>query len=167
MPPIIKYWINEPLLVVEKSRDVMATWLIVALYTWDTVFHPGRQNIFQSKTANDTNELVKRSWHIYQNQPQFLRKVVKGIYNLGGSKSGEFKLDGIHSEILGFPQGPDVVRQYHPSGIFQDEAAYQERAHDAFTAIKPAIQNGGRYTGISSANPGWFQLVCQDRSEEF
>lgn len=166
MPPIVKAWEDETLLMIEKSRDVMATWLIVALYTWDSMFHKGRQNIFQSKTANDTNELVKRSNGIYENHPKFLRDVVKGVYNLGGSKSGELKFESIKSEILGFPQGPDVIRQYHPTGIFQDEAAYQEKAKDAFTAIKPAIQNGGKYTGISSANPGWFQMVCQDRLEE-
>lgn len=166
MPPIIKAWQEEQLFVIQKSRDVMATWLIVALYMWDTMFHSGRQNIFQSKTANDTNELLKRARGIYENHPKFIKDICKGVYNLGGSKSGELKFDSIGSEILGFPQGPDVIRQYHPTGIFQDEAAYQEKAMDAFTAIKPAIQNGGRYTGISSANPGWFQMVAQDRLEE-
>lgn len=166
MPPLIRAWEEEPLMVIQKSRDVMATWLIVALYTWDSMFHKGRQNIFQSKTANDTNELVKRARGIYENHPKFLKDIVKATYGLGGSKSGELKFPGIDSEILGFPQGPDVIRQYHPTGIFQDEAAYQEKAKDAFTAIKPAIQNGGRYTGISSANPGWFQMVAQDRLEE-
>ena len=44
----------------------MATWLVVALYTWDTIFHPGRQNFFQSETAPKTLELVRRAWHIYK-----------------------------------------------------------------------------------------------------
>ena len=167
MPPIIRAWEKEPLMCIEKSRDVMATWLIITLYTWDTLFHRGRQNIVQSKTSSDSNELVKRAKHIYEHQPKFLRDVVKAVYTIGTQRSGELKLESINSEMLGFPQGPDIIRQLHPSGIFVDEAAFQEKAADAFASIKPAIQNGGRYTAISSANPGWFQHLCQDNLANF
>jgi hypothetical protein len=56
MPPIIEAWMAEPLMVVEKSRDMMATWLVVTLYSWDTLFHSNRQNIFQSEDSSKTDE---------------------------------------------------------------------------------------------------------------
>ncbi len=166
MPPLIKCMLEEPLMAIEKSRDVIATWTVVVVCTWDAVYHKGRQIIFQSKNSKDSDELVRRAFHIYKNQPKFLRDVVKGEYTIGQTRSGEFKLPSIHSEIIGLPQGSDLIRQYHPSVIFTDETAYQPDAHDTFTAIKPAIQHGGRYIGISSANPGWFQRICQDSLEE-
>ena len=164
--PITRYWVNEQLMVIEKSRDMMATWLIVALYCWDTFFHYGRQNIFQSEDASKTLELVKRAKFIFDNQPKFLRYPHKAQFAAGQNRSGSLVIPSLESEILGFPQGPDQIRQYHPSGVFQDEAAYQEHAGDAFASIKPAIQNGGRFTAVSSANPGWFYLVATDRLNE-
>jgi len=162
MPPIIHWWLKEPLLIIEKSRDMMATWLIVTLYTWDSCFHTGKQNIFQSEDASKTRELVDRAAFIWNQQPPFLKAQHKAAFATGPNRSGELKVPTLDSEILGFPQGPGQIRQYHPSGIFTDETAFQIQAVDSFAAIKPAIQNGGRYTGVSSANPGWFQFVAQD-----
>jgi hypothetical protein len=47
--------------------------------------------------------------------------------------------------------------------MFTDETAFHKDAGETFAAIKPAIQNGGRYTGVSSAYPGWFMLACKDQ----
>lgn len=165
MRPIIKYWQQEQYLFVEKSRDMMMTWLAVTMYTWDTLFHSGRQNIFQSEDAMKTLELVKRAGFIYNNQPKFLRDVHKVHCVAGAGKAGVFIVEGLNSEILGFPQGPDQIRQYHPSGVFQDEAAFQDKAGESFSAIKPSIQNGGRFTAVSSANPSWFYLAVKDRDQ--
>lgn len=162
MPPIIDAWLNNPFFCIEKSRDVMATWLIVALYTWDTIFHSHRQNIFQSETSVKTVELIKRAYFIYRNQPRFLRNVAKANFTIGTSRAGVMVVPSLDSEIIGLGQGPDQIRQYHPSGLFQDEAAFQIQAGDAFAAIKPSLQNGGRFTAISSANPSFFQLLCGD-----
>jgi hypothetical protein len=161
-PPIIETWLREPLICIEKSRDMMATWLTVIMYTWDTLFHQGRQNIFQSEDAFKTDELVQRAKFIYEKQPKFLKEVFKFNYSRGQSKSGVFRCEELSSEILGFPQGADQIRQFHPTGLFSDEAAFQSAAGDTFSAVKPAIQNGGRYTAVSSANPSFFQHLCRD-----
>jgi hypothetical protein len=166
MPPIIDTWLSEQFVFIEKSRDMMATWLTVAMYTWDTLFHEGRQNIFQSEDGMKTQELVKRANFIYKNQPKFLRDVHKAVFGAGVGRAGQLLLPSLNSEILGFPQGPDQIRQYHPSGVFQDEAAFQMEAGAAFRAIKPAIQAGGRFTAVSSANPSWFYLATADLTDE-
>ena len=166
MPPLIAIWLTEPILLVEKSRDMMATWLFVALYTWDTIFHQNRQNIVQSKAATSTLDLLRRANFIYAHQPKFLRSVHKAEFASTTTRSGQLSVPSLNSELLGFPQGPDQIRGYHPSGIFVDEAAFQIEAGDAFRTIKPAIDRGGRYTAISSANPGFFQMAVQDRLQE-
>lgn len=168
--PIVETWLREPLVAWEKSRDMMATWTTVVMFTWDAFFHDGRQHIFQSDDSTKTAELVERAAFICNHQPSFLRQQRKIEYTLGQSKSGELLINGGvatgGSEILGFPQGPDQIRQYHPSGIFLDEAAFQIEASEAFSAIKPSIQNGGKCTMVSTANPGFFWYVARDRTDE-
>lgn len=161
MEPIVDAWLNEQYLLVEKSRDMVATWTIVTLYAWDTFFHRGRQNIFQSEDTSKTFDLCKRAWHIYRHQPKFLKRY-KVQAGQGVAKAGHISFEELNSEILGFPQGADQIRQYHPSGIFLDEAAFLVEAGDTFAAVKPAIENGGRFTAISSANPSWFWKACTD-----
>jgi hypothetical protein len=165
VPPIINAWLTEPFMCIEKSRDMMATWLVVTLYAWDTLYHRNRQNIFQSENASKTNELVKRADFIYKNQPRFLKAIHKATYSIGQARSGMLVVPSLESELLGFPQGPDQIRQYHPSGLFSDEAAFQDAAGDSFSAVKPALQNGGRYTAVSSANPSFFWHLCRDTSD--
>ncbi len=167
MPPIIEWWQKAQFMVVEKSRDMMATWLMVTLFTWDALFHNGRQHIFQSQDAGHTYELIQRSHTIYENHPHFLRLAIGPVgFSKANSKSGELLVYNQGSELLGFPQGPDQIRQFHPSGIFTDETAFQAEAAAGFAAIKPAIQMGGRYVGVSSANPSFFQRLVNDTSDE-
>lgn len=167
MIPIIRTWQDAQYYAIEKSRDMTATWLMIALHTWDTMFHAGRQHIFQSEDAFKTLELVQRANVIYKNTPTFLREAIgRASYSKGTTKSGELYFLDQESEILGLPQGPDQIRQFHPSGIFADEAAFQSEAGSTFAAIKPAIMQGGRYSAISSANRSWFELVCRDKTDE-
>lgn len=166
MPPIVTAWLDTNLFALEKSRDMMATWLMVALATWDCFFHEGTQHIFQSETAPKTLELVKRASFMVERQPKWLVEMNPPDFSQGPNRSGILLFPKFNSDILGFPQGPDQIRQYHPTGVFQDEAAFQDRALDAFQAIKPAIQEGGKFYAISSANPGWFESLCGDFSDE-
>lgn len=167
MPPIVRAWQDAQYLVIEKSRDMMATWLIVSLFTWDAMFNHGRQHIFQSEDAFKTLELVQRAALIYKNTPAFLRGAIGGAsFSKGTTKAGELYFTDADSEILGLPAGPDQIRQFHPTGIFADEAAFQIEAGSTFAAIKPAILMGGRYTAISSANRSWFELVCKDKTDD-
>lgn len=160
--PILETFMREQLVAVEKSRDVLMTWISVTYFTWEVLFHEGRQVIFQSETATKTRELVDRAGVIFKNQPKWLQDVHKATVAEGGNRAGLLKVASLQSEIIGFPQGADQVRQFHPSALFSDEAAFNPEASECFAAIKPAIMNGGKYVAISSANPGWFQRICRD-----
>lgn len=166
--PIIDIWMREPLMCIEKSRDMFATWLAVIMFTWDALFHKGRQHIFQSETAMKTRELCERVNVIFNNQPKWLKEVWSPKCQLseGSARAGVFKIPYMQSEIIGFPQGADKIRAYHPTGVLSDEAAFNPEAGDTFAAIKPAIQNGGRYLAVSSANPSFFQHLCRDSVQE-
>lgn len=161
--PLTRQWLRQKIMFIEKSRDMVTTWWTVAMYTWDTLFHQNRENIFQSDDSTKTLDLVERAFFIWDNQPAFLKEVHPATITSGQTRSGILRVPSLVSTILGFPQGPDQIRQYHPSGVFVDEAAFQVEAEAAFAAVKPAIGAGGRYTAVSSANPGWFMQACKDQ----
>lgn len=167
MPAIIEAWQTAQYFAIEKSRDMMATWLFVALYTWDAMFNVGRQHILQSEDAFKTLELVQRAYLIHDETPSFLKDAIgPANFSKGTTKAGELYFTKVKSEILGLPQGADQIRQWHPTGVLSDEAAFQQEAGATFAAIKPAILMGGRYTAISSANRSWFELVCRDKTDD-
>lgn len=165
--PIIECWLRERYMFVVKSRDMLATWTMVMMYTWDTLYNDGAQNIFQSLNAKKALDLTQRAWVIYKNQPKVLRDVHPAAFTQGTLKGGELMVPSINTILMGFPQDPDQIRQFHPRGLFQDEAAFLPSAAASFGAAKPTIQNGGRFSAISSANPGWFEAAVCDLLDGF
>jgi hypothetical protein len=167
MRPIIDTWFRYNFIAIEKSRDMMATWLTVALYTWDTLYNAGKENIFQGQIGSKTLDLVKRADFIYRNQPTWLKSVHPAVFSVGQNRAGSLDVPTLESHIFGLPQGADQIRMYHPSGFYCDEAAFIPDAANVFSALKPAIQGGGRYTAVSSASPGFFHMLTTDQLEGF
>ena len=136
----------------------MATWLFVSCYLWDSQFDQHRLNFFQSKKEEDADRLVQRAYFIWENQPDWVKVLFPAEYtycHLRFPKGG--------SEIWGVPEGADQLRQYTASGILCDEMAFQNEAEKAYTAAKPTINGGGRFTGVSSANPGFFHWLVSNK----
>lgn len=155
-------WFKESLLLVPKSRQMIITWLFVGLYLWEAMFHTGRLIFFQSKKEEDAvgdensgTGPLGRAKFIYSHLAPQLKSRAEITYN-------KIKFLDTNSTIWAIPQGGDVIRQHTPSGILSDEMAFQFEAEKGFIAAKPALDKGARFTGVSSANPGYFQLLVED-----
>jgi len=159
---LVEVWLDEPLILVPKSRQMMVSWLFCSLYLWDTQFLPGRLNFFQSKKEEDADSLIRRAKFIYDSQPKFIRKHKVNPSNSGRHIYCKFEIPEIQSMIRGIPQGGDQIRMHTASGVFSDEMAFQPEAEAAYTAAKPTIDGGGRWTGVSSAEPGFFADMVDD-----
>ena len=164
---LVDIWLNNQLLLVLKSRQMMMSWLFTTLYLWDVIFHEARMIFFQSKKAEDADDILKRSKFVWDNLPKFLKKYYKNdeFYELkcnpqhnGQHVSGKMVFPDINSEIRAIPEGGDVIRMHVASGILSDEMAFQPEAKDAFTASKPTISSKGRFTGVSTVEFGSFFL---------
>lgn len=151
-------WYREPLLLVPKSRQLMMSWLFVACYLWDTQFGRGRLNFFQSKKEEDADRLIQRAWFIYEHQPDWVKAMFPAQYTYCHLRF----LKG-DSELWGVPQGGDQIRSHTASGILSDEMAFQPESEDAYAGAKPTIDGGGRFTGVSSANPGFFHFLVSNK----
>jgi phage FluMu gp28-like protein len=158
------HFLNEKLLLVEKSRQMMVTWLMVACHLWDAQFHEGRRIFFQSKKEADANHLVDRAKFIYNNYPPVYREIIHTNY-AARTPMAYLKLEfgKLNSIIQGTPQGSDVLRQYTASRIFMDEAAFQEKAEETWIAAKPTVVGGGSVVMVSTPNfKNFFYQVRSD-----
>jgi hypothetical protein len=158
---LVQRWLGEKRFIMPKSRRVLASWTMVGLHCWLARFFPGTSIAFVSRKQglNDSEgaaELVRRVKFIEEHLPVELPPL-KFEYNFARLKYPE-----IGSEIIGVAQGADQLRQYTLSAIFADEMAFWEEAHDTYSASLPTLEGGGRFTGVSSAHPGFFKQAVFD-----
>ena len=154
---------NSGVVCIEKSRQIMATWLTCAYLSWRARYFPHQLIMVQSKREEDAANLVynkephlARISFIESNLPQHL-KMVK--FPTGGSYAHLYYPNGSH--IWGIPEGGDIIRSNTPSVVFSDEAAFQPQFGMSYTAAMPAIKGGGQYIAVSSAEPGEFQALVE------
>lgn len=158
-----KIWMAEKKIAVPKSRRLLMSWTNIALYTWDAMFHVGRANAFVSKKEEDAADLVEKARFIVDHLDKEL--IPKELVPKYEATFNKIRFPEIESQIRGFPQGADQLRQYTFSGLFFDEAAFWENAEDAYSAAVPTIDGGGRITVVSSCGPGFFKRIVFDRIE--
>lgn len=158
---IPKIW-NEPLVAVVKHRRLLMTWLMCALWVCDAMFNMDRFNPIVSKKEEDSDELVQRCHFIYENLDENdlgFRKP-RAIYKY---TSLQFPESG--SEIKGFPQGADQLRQRGCSRVGCDEMAFWTQARQTFVSLKPTVTGGGQILIISTRYPGFFKELVEDTLE--
>jgi hypothetical protein len=152
---LVDGWLENRLMLVAKSRQMIISWLFVALYTWDAMVHDGKFIFFQSRKEDDAGlgsplSLLSRALFIWQNLPDWMQEEFPITTK---RKPQLIVFEKTKSTIYAVSQDSDALRQYTATGIFADELAFQEDARDAFIASKPTIDGGSaRYTGVSTAN---------------
>jgi len=159
-------WRNNKLLVIVKCRQVMLTWLFCILNLWLGMFNKGRLIILQSKREEDAigdsntgDGLLGRCKFVLNHLPKaYVPKYV--------SRENRIVFPDHNSTIWALPQGGDIIRQRTCSSIFSDEAGVQEEFAEAYAAAIPTIRGGGRFTVLGTANPGYMQLLAEDRISE-
>jgi transposase-like protein len=152
---------NEPILFVEKSRDMMLSWLCVGLFTHAAMTIPGIEVLFQSQKEEKAFELVGYAKTLYERQ----ENIIRHIYPLkrGGQTSGAIEF-AHGSRIIGIPGGGNQIRSYHPWGLLQDEAAFMPQAGESYDHAVPVCQ---KIVVVSSAGPGWFSEQCQIADDDY
>jgi len=154
---------EESMLAIEKSRQLLVTWLCCLFCLWVAKFQKNRLVFVQSKKEEDAANLVFNSeWSkarisfMESNLPESLKSDVLPAY-------GKLYFKETGSSIWGIPEGGDQIRSYTPSLVFSDEFAYQPEAEAAWTAAKPCVMGGGKFFAVSSANPGGFMKTLISR----
>lgn len=149
---------SEQLLAVEKSRQVMVTWLYAGYCLWLMLFHSGVKVIVQSKKQEDSDAVIDKIAVLYRSMPAWLqaRHPVKVTQS-------QIRTTDTRSRIEAVPQGPDVIRGPTPTLIWSDETAAQNECQETWLAMRPALGNKGKALFTSSAAPSWFHMLTKDQ----
>lgn len=158
---LVNTWVREPRLLVPKSRRMMASWTLLACHFWLARYRPNSFIAIVSRKRGETDaegsaELVKRIKTMHDHLPPECRPM-KLEYQFA-----RIRLPEVNSEIVGIAQGGDQLRQYTATAILFDEFAFWEEAQATYAASFPTLEGGGKLTIISSANPGYFKMLCHD-----
>jgi len=162
---LVRFWLANRMNIVEKSRQMMCSWVLCSLYLWDAQFGTNRLHFLSSKKEEDSDRLIQRCFTVWANQPDFLKRAYPAEYSFCHLK---FRRQDDpkalpYSELWGIAQGPDIIRQHVGSGLMVDEGAFQLDLEALIGAAKPMLSGGGRLDIVSSASPGFFQLLVEDR----
>ena len=154
---VCKVWSEHKMLAIPKSRRMMLTWVMLALHLHLALFVPRSAIFIQSKKADDSDYLIgpNRMLFLYNSLPKWLHQ-----YGLPKARHKEYQVTFSNGSIIkGIAQGADQLRQYTATAVLCDEIAFWEQAASTWRALRPIVQGGGRVTLLSSASPGFFQVV--------
>jgi hypothetical protein len=150
--PLIDLFEIEPVVFVEKSRDLMLSWLCVGFFTHSAMTNEQREVLFQSQKEDKAAELIDYAKTLYEQQGESLKRLFPLAKPLKEQAALRFEFAN-GSRLIGIPEGADQIRSFHPWGLLMDEAAFQPEAGEAYDAAVPVCQ---KIIVVSSAGPGWF-----------
>lgn len=144
-------WMASPLMILAKSRQMMASWVLAYLTLWWGLTHDGAHGLFQGKRQDDvaaigTKGLLGRARFIRQHLPPFL-----GLPEVGRqSDTAETYANGTTIEAI--PEGQNIIRSKVISVLGLDEAAFHDDPEGSWNAALPAARGGGRVTAVTTPN---------------
>lgn len=161
------------ILIIEKSRQLMLTWLLCAYAVWVAKFRTHARVMIQSKRAEDAWNLVYRTgWYfarcafLERSLPIWLRSE-----GLRGKQGELLYLEG--SVIWGIPQGADMFRSYKATLVISDEAAFQPEFEGGYRAALPMIKgnpnvegSGGQLIIVSTAQADSYMAELLGETDE-
>ena len=135
MSVVCNEWEAESILHVAKSRQMTVSWLAVALLLHEAQFYGYRLQAVFSKKELDALNLVERAKFMYNYQPLWLKNLCPLDRKMRDMPLGNLYLAN-GSKIVGFAQ---------------------DKLEETYGACVPCCQ---KIVNVSSANPGYFQRLC-------
>lgn len=133
-------------LVVLKSRQMMASWVSCAWLLHRALTGGPGVHLVLSKEERSAKELIARI--------RFLAQHYRDGDLLQGLRLSRSEVDlrERNVRILSLPAAPYAVRGLSPRTVIWDEMAFTREDEEIWTSVKPAVDSGGRFVGISTPN---------------
>lgn len=149
---ILRELMSWRVVFVEKSRQMMASWLVCGYITWMCLTRPQIFWIIQSKDEDTSAALVEYCRCLCRHQEAWISRrnpLVRDSRLELKWKNG--------SRVLGLPSSVNKVRVHHPYGYFADEAAFIPHFKECLGVVRPVAT---RIIAVSSAGPSYFADEC-------
>jgi hypothetical protein len=141
-------WLHERYVVVLKARQVGFSTLIATYCFWLTFFYPDRAVIMISKTERESAKLLQKSKYGYRFLPEWMK--LRGPMRIENTQS---KMNWSNeSGIESLPSASDPGRGESVFLVVVDEIGFLPNSEEAYAAIEPIADVGGRIIFLGTAN---------------
>ena len=148
-------------ILVVKSRQMMVTWTSLGLLSHKAIFGKPGVYLLLSKNERSARELLDRLRFLIAGLPDYFR------LHIGTNSVEELEFDHSDVRILSLPATPDAPRMHSPAGVIWDEMAFTPKSDEIWSALKPALDSGGFFWGVSSSGGrgNTFARLAKDPAE--
>lgn len=141
-------WISHRKTIVLKARQIGFSTLAAAFAFWEVFFWQDRPEVMLSRTEREAAKLLQKSKYGYKMLPEWMRQRGPALISDNQLKM----VFNNESYIESLPSGNDPARGEAVFRVFVDEMAFLPNSEDAYAAIEPIIDVGGRAVFLSTAN---------------
>jgi hypothetical protein len=128
-----------------KSRQMLVTWTMTACTLWRALFRGPGIHLYLSRNERCAEELLQRTRFMLAQLPPHMQP------RLRTNSREELAFAQLGSRILSLPASPNGPRMYAPASVFWDEVAFTPFDEEIWAALKPALDSGGTFVGVSSS----------------
>jgi hypothetical protein len=133
-------------MIILKARQLGISWLVCAYCTWKALFYENAKILLLSQGEEEAFALVDKCRFIIYHLPEFVRVIPDPDQH---SRMG---LPGTRSEIVALPSTEKAGRSTDATIVVCDEWEFHPYAELNFGALKPTIDAGGQFIGLSTAD---------------
>ena len=143
----VRSWLDTRYSLILKARQIGFSTLVACYAYWNAQFYPDRPILMLSRTEREAIKLLQKAKYGRQFLPDWM-KWRAGPYNDTQTKM-EFS-NGSYIESL--PSASDPARGESAYLVVVDELAFLQNSEEAWSAIEPVADVGGRVIMLSTAN---------------
>lgn len=151
--PLIDLLNREPIVMLEKSRTMMASWLLAGWCAHMAFTTPGTRIVFQSRDEERSLKLVQYVRTLWEQSSPRLRQ----LWPLAKPLARQ-RYDGLDvangSSLVGIVGSPDKIRSEHPTVYVADEAAFMPEFEACWAAA--SATRAPHLVALSSVQPSAF-----------
>ena len=127
-----------------KSRQIGLTTTMAGVANWLATFFESTRIMALSQKEKDAFKIISKIRFLNENHPDWMR------LKIDPDQSGMIGYPATHAFVEALPSTEDAGRSTDATLVFTDEWEIQEYAEQNFAAIKPTMDRGGLFIGVST-----------------
>lgn len=140
-------WLNHRHVLILKARQIGFSTLVSTYTFWLCFFYPDRAVLMLSRTEREAIKLLSKAKYGYQFMPEWMK------YKGGPANQTLTRFEFTNnSYIESLPSASDPARGESAYLVVVDELAFLPNSEEAWGAIEPVADVGGRIIMLSTAN---------------
>lgn len=143
---LIRLFFSERLILVLKARQIGISWLLAIYALWRVMFHRASVVLMLSKGQDEATDLLGKAAFVYSQLPDFLKLTVDP------DQTQEMGFPVMYSKVKALPATKTAGRSEAASLVIADEHDFHPYARDNYGALKPTIDAGGQFIGVSTVD---------------